>query len=128
MLLGWGGLAAVVLLTTPNGGTRWALFFTAVLAFTGSALPFVAHLNRRFPSTPPATAGVIVRQALWFGLYLPLLAWLQLGGVLSYFMAVTIALGLMAIEWVLRLRERSLWQPQSPTQKPAPGGQPDQQT
>lgn len=117
ILLGWGGLAAVISLTTPNGGTRWAFFFTATLALTGTALPFVAYLNQRFPSKPPPNAAVIVRQALELGLYLPILGWLQLGGVLSLFLALMIALGLAMIEFLLRLREKSLWQPEAPSEK-----------
>ena len=112
MILGWGGLYAIVTYTTPSGGSRWAFFFSAVLALSGTALPGVAYLNQRFPSTPPSTPGVIVRQALWIGIYLPTLAWLQIGRVLTPAMALLLAIGLMLIEWLLRLRERSLWNPE----------------
>ncbi len=111
MLIGWGGLVAVLVYSSPNGGTRWALFFTMVLALTGSVMPVVAFLNRRFPSVPPPTTAVIVRQALWFGIYLPSLAWLQLGRVLTPALAFLIAFGLVLIEWLLRMRERAQWRP-----------------
>ncbi len=111
MILGWGGLIAVTLYTSPNGGTRWAFFFASVLAVTGTALPGIAFLNRRFPSTPPPTASVVVRQALWVGIYLPTLAWLQIGRVLIPALALLLAFGLILIEWLLRLRERSQWKP-----------------
>ena len=75
-LLGWSGLVALLIYTEPNGGTRWAFFFCAVLGLTGLVLPFVAYLNRRFPSTPPVTHGIVMRQAVWIGIYLPTLAWL----------------------------------------------------
>lgn len=112
MLLGWGGMAAVLLLTAPNGGTRWLFFFTAVLALTGSALPLTAFLNRRFPSTPPPEPQVIVRQALWLGIYFPTLAWLQIGRVLNLALALLLAIGLLLIEWLLRTRERTQWKPE----------------
>ncbi|HEX7973141.1 MAG TPA: hypothetical protein VF498_01925 [Anaerolineales bacterium] len=112
MLLGWGGMAALLLMTTPNGGTRWLFFFTSVLALTGSALPLTAFLNRRFPSTPPPAPQVIVRQALWLGIYLPTLAWLQIGRVLNPALALLLAVGLILIEWLLRMRERAQWKPE----------------
>jgi hypothetical protein len=113
ILLGWSGLVALILFTSPNGGTRWLLFFTGVLAITGTFLPAMAFLNRRFPSTPPATAGVILRQAVWVGIYIPFLAWLQIGRVLSPSLALLLAIGLILIEWLLRLREISQREPKA---------------
>lgn len=110
-LTGWLGLAAVLLFTLPNIGPRWLFFFTSVLAITGSMLPVVAFLNRRFPSTPTPTPGVIVRQATWMGIYFPTLAWLQIGRVLTPALALLLAVGLILIEWLLRLREKSQWKP-----------------
>ena len=74
-------------------------------------MPVMAFLNLRFPSTPPASAWVVVRQSLWCGLYIPTLAWLQAGRVLTLPMAVLLAAGLILIEFLLRLRERSQWKP-----------------
>jgi len=115
MILGWGGLYTIVTYTTPSGGSRWAFFFSAVLALSGTALPGVAYLNRRFPSTPSSTPAVILRQAVWIGIYFPTLAWLQIGRVLTPAIALLLAIGLMLIEWLLRLRERSLWNPEQNT-------------
>ena len=110
-VIGWGGLVSVVYLTLPTVGPRWLFFFLGVLALTGSALPFLAFLNRRFPSMPPATSGVILRQSLWAGIYGTTLAWLQIGRVLTLPMALVLAIGLVIIEWLMRLRERSQWKP-----------------
>ena len=111
LLLGWGGLIYVIFFSSPNGGTRWAFFFTTVIALTGTALPVAAFLNRRFPSIPPATPASVVRQAMWFGIFGATLAWLQLGRVLTPVMALLLAIGLVLIEWLLRMRERSQWKP-----------------
>jgi hypothetical protein len=111
MILGWGGLVAVLAFSSPNGGTRWAFFFSAVLALTGTVLPGIAYLNRRFPSSPPPTPAAVVRQALWVGIYFPILAWLQIGRVLTPAMALLLAVGFILIEWLLRLRERAQWKP-----------------
>ena len=111
-VVGWGGLVAVVYLTLPTVGPRWLFFFLGVLALTGSALPFLAFLNRRFPSVPPTTSGVILRQSLWVGIYGTTLAWLQIGRVLTLPMALVLAIGLVIIEWLMRLREKSQWKPE----------------
>jgi hypothetical protein len=110
-LLGGAGLVYVLVSTTPSGGTRWAFFFLTFIALTGAAMPVMAFLNMRFPSSPPAGAWVIVRQSLWCGIYIPALAWLQAGRVLTLPMAVLLAAGLILIEFLLRLRERSQWKP-----------------
>jgi hypothetical protein len=110
-ILGWGGLYILVNYTLPTVGPRWLFFFLGVLAITGSALPLVAFLNRRFPSTPPAGPIVVLRQAIWAGIYFPTLAWLQIGRVLTTALAVLLAIGLVMIEVLLRLRERSQWKP-----------------
>ncbi|MFM8319757.1 MAG: hypothetical protein ACKOC5_02495 [Chloroflexota bacterium] len=119
-LSGWGGLYALVNYTSPSGGTRWAFFFLAVLGLTGLALPAAAYLNRRFPSAPPPNSGVIVRQAIWLGVFVSTLAWLRLGRVLNFPLALLIAAGLILIEFLLRLRERSAWRPERARPEAAP--------
>ena len=115
MLLGWIGFLAVINFTEPSGGTRWLFFFFAVLALTGTVLPGAAFLNRRFPSTPPAPPMAVVRQAVWAGIYLPTIIWLQIGRVLTLSLALLLALGLLLIEGLLRVRERSQWKPEQRT-------------
>lgn len=112
MLLGWIGFLAVIMTTDPSGGTRWLFFFFAVLALTGTALPGIAFLNQRFPSLPPPGPMVIVRQAIWVGIYLPTLVWLQVGRVLTPSLALLLALGFLLIEGLLRIREQSQWKPE----------------
>jgi len=112
-LLGWGGLFYLVFFTVPTVGPRWLFFFLSVLALTGTVLPVVAFLNLRFPSSPPPTAGVVLRQAIWVGIYIPTLAWLQISRVLSLALALLLALGFVLIEWLLRLREKSQWKPET---------------
>ncbi|MES0359912.1 MAG: hypothetical protein ABUK20_03280 [Anaerolineales bacterium] len=110
-ILGWGGLYFLLNLTIPTVGPRWLFFFLSVLALTGTTLPVIAFLNQRFPTNPPVNTGVIVREAIWVGIYFPMLAWLQLGQVLTPALSLLLAVGLLAIEVLLRLRERSQWKP-----------------
>lgn len=111
MVLGWGGLAVLIISTLPTVGPRWLFFFLAVLALTGTTLPVMAFLNLRFPSTPAPTHGVIVRQALWVGVYGATIAWLQIGQVLTPYLAILLAAGLVLVEFLLRLSEKSQWKP-----------------
>jgi len=110
-ILGWGGLFLLIQNTIPTVGPRWLFFFLCVLALTGTALPIVAFLNRRFPTVPPTTPGIVIREGIWVGLYGATLAWLQLGRVLNLALAFLLAVGFIAIEILVRLRERSQWKP-----------------
>ncbi len=109
--LGLAGLAWLTLYTLPTVGPRWFFFLCWFLTLTGVSLPVMAFLNRRFSGEPPATQAVILRQAMWIGLYGCVLAWLQVGRVVTFPLALWIAAGLGLVEWLLRLRERSLWKP-----------------
>jgi hypothetical protein len=110
-LIGLIGLAIVILYTVPTFGPRWLFFFLFFITLTGLALPIVYFLNRRFPSQPMPSSGVIVRQALWAGIYGDVALWLQMGHIFNLALAIFLAAGLIAIEFLLRLRERSLWKP-----------------
>ena len=110
-ILGWGGLFIIIRGTVPTLGPRWLFYFLGVLALTGPALPLVYFLNKRFPSKPPVEGMVIVRQALWVGVFGSTLAWLQLGRVLSIGLAFILAGVFAMIEFLLRLLERSRWNP-----------------
>ncbi|MBW6466306.1 MAG: hypothetical protein K0B06_07385 [Brevefilum sp.] len=110
-LIGWGGLWIVVSGTLPTLGPRWLFFFLGVVALSGPALPITYYLNQRFPSDPPVDGMVIVRQALWVGVFGSTLTWLQLGRVLTPALALILAGVFVLIEFLLRLFERSRWNP-----------------
>ncbi len=110
-LVGWAGLGGVVYFSLPTVGPRWLFFFFAVLAITGTFMPLIAYLNHRFPSKPPVGLNVILRQAIWIGIFIPTLAWLQIARVLTISLAGLLAISIVIIEILLRLRERSRWKP-----------------
>jgi hypothetical protein len=109
--VGWAGLALVFFLTVPTLGPRWLMFFLATLAFSGPALPVVHYLHKRFPSKPAATGSVLVREALWVGVYADVMLWLQFSKALNFALAAFIAAGLVAVELIIRWRERARWTP-----------------
>jgi hypothetical protein len=126
-VLGWGGAAAAVLTLTPTVWARWLFFFCGTLGLIGLALPVTWFLNLRFRSDPPAGPTVIVRQAIWVGLYGALLTWLQQERLVSIWIVLGLAAGLIAIEALTRFREKSRWQPK-PGPVPAAPEQPPEDT
>jgi len=110
-LTGWGGLFLIIHNTVPNLMPRWSFFFLGVLALTGPILPIIFFLNQRFPSDPPVEDMVILRQSLWVGVFGSTVAWLQLGRVLTPGLALILAGVFILIEFLLRLFERSRWNP-----------------
>ena len=107
MIIGWGGLASLFYFSLPYVWSRWGLFVLGIMALTGTALPVVYFLHRRFPTEPPAESNVIVRQALWVGVYAATLAWLQLGHLVTLYVILGLAGGLIATEYFIRLREKA---------------------
>jgi len=115
MIVGWGGLYFLITQTLPYVWPRWAFFVLVMIALTGTILPVVYFFHRRFPGEKPAESNVIVRQALWFGVYGATLAWLQLGRLVTIYIILGLAGGLAAIESFVRLREKAQWKPPFPS-------------
>ncbi|MFZ3069745.1 MAG: hypothetical protein WA110_01300 [Anaerolineaceae bacterium] len=115
ILAGGVGLALVTTLLLPTLGPRWLFFFCLVLVAAGLSLPATYFFDLRFPSTPPAEKSVIIRQAMWVGIFVALISWLQMGRVLTLPLAVILGAAFVLIEVLLRLWERSRWKPQLPT-------------
>ncbi len=111
MIVGWSGLYLLVEYTLPYVWQRWGFFVLVRIAIAGTLLPVVYFFHRRFPGEPPAGANVIVRQAMWFGVYGATLAWLQLGRLVTVYVILGLAGGLAAIEYFTRLREKAHWKP-----------------
>lgn len=107
ILVGWGGMFAVIYLSLPLVWARWGFFVFGIMALTGISLPIIYFLHRRFPDEPPAQSNVIVRQALWVGVYGATLAWLQLGRFVTLYVILGLAGGFIAIEYFIRLREKA---------------------
>ena len=106
-IVGWGGLYLVITMTLPFVWSRWGFFAFLLMALTGTALPIVYYLHKRFPTEPPADANVIMRQAMWVGVYGATIAWLQLGRLVTLYVILGLAGGLIAAEYFIRIREKA---------------------
>lgn len=103
---GWVGLWLLVTTSLPTAFPRWLFFVCLYLAVTGTVLPFVRFLNVRFSSEDASpSAGIILRQSIWVGLFVVACAWLQIPRVLNPVIAFFLALSLIVIEIFLHVRE-----------------------
>lgn len=100
-IIGWPTLFLVFVGTRPTIGPRWLFFFLWTLAVTGTALPFVWFLQRRFGGRRLPSPSVLLRRAMGVGLYASLMAWLQVNRSLDLSLAVLLAGGLLSFEWIL---------------------------
>ncbi len=106
--IGGAGLILLVATTLPTLGPRWLFFFLLTIAVTGTALPFVWLLHKRFGAAP---SSVLLRQALWVALFVSLCVWLQFNRSLTLSLSLLLGVGFILLEWFLRLLERSVWRP-----------------
>jgi hypothetical protein len=107
---GLTGMAVVVFFTEPVLGPRWLAYFFLTLLASGLSLPFVHILQRRI-ATAAVPDSVLIREALWFGIFVDLITWLQLGRVLNGLLVVFLAGGFIVLEMLLRLAETALFKP-----------------
>ncbi|MBI5353179.1 MAG: hypothetical protein HZB50_11115 [Chloroflexi bacterium] len=120
IIIGWGGLAALLYFSLPFVWARWGFFVLGIIALTGTSMPFVYFFNQRFPSDPPAESNAIVRQSIWVGVFFATLAWLQLGRLVTLYVILGLAGGLIAVEYFIRLREKANWKkPTIPDDNPS---------
>lgn len=108
LLLGWGGLYFITFYTLPFVWPRWGFFALWLTALTATAFPIIYFVTTRF-SAEKLEPQVLVRRALWVGVYGATLAWLQLARLVNVYVILGLAFGLIAVESLLRLRERARW-------------------
>lgn len=105
--VGWGGLVMLVRTQEPFIGARWLFLVLLNIAVAGTVMPVVRYINVRLTPLnrmlPPG--GVIVRQSVWFGLFVVACAWLRLPRVLSPPIMFFLALAFVVVEIFLRSRE-----------------------
>lgn len=112
-VVGWPGLIWLMTRTLPTVPNRWAFYALLFIALTGSALPVVRLIHRRFSQQQGlfVPTGVLIREAVWLGMLGATLAWLRIPRLLSVPIALVLVLAMIAIEVLLRIRERTQWRP-----------------
>lgn len=101
--IGWVLIYQIVRFTEPRALNQWLFFIALYAAVTGTVIPVLWALNRRFA---PLTHGVVIlREGLWCGLIVVLAMWLQKLRALTPIMLIFLVLGILAVELFLRVRE-----------------------
>lgn len=108
---GWFGLLYLMTRTIPDLGNRWLFYVSVVFALTGTSIPLVAFLNRVVRFQGPVNFETIIRESTMIGTFGGILIWLNKGQVLSFGLALILAVGFLLVELLLRLRNRSEWHP-----------------
>lgn len=113
-VIAWSGLAWLIINNMPTVPNRWMFFMLVQIAITGTSLPFVRYLHQRFSPKGgllvPTT--VMTRQAFLIGIFVTACLWLRVPRLLSAPIALIVMGALLAIEFLLRLRERATWRPE----------------
>jgi hypothetical protein len=107
-IVGWGGLAHLVITTRPRvGGELWLFFILLQIAVTGTAIPLVWLVCQRLARSdnPLPLVGIVVRRSVWIGIIVVTGAWLMIPRYLSLPILSIIILLFIVIEAFLRNRE-----------------------
>lgn len=109
-LLGGGGLLFIILFMEPTLGPRWLFFFFLTQFSAGIALPSAYIIQRRLATqfVPP---NVLIREALFFAIFVDLVAWLQLGRIITNLIIFILAAGFILLEVFLRMAEKATFKP-----------------
>lgn len=110
---GWMLLIYIVTQTVPELQNRWLFFAAVIITISGSSIPIVAYLNRIIKLFGPANYETVIREGIMVGLYFAILLWLNKGQVLSFGLALILVIGLILVELLIRLRNRSAWHPEA---------------
>lgn len=108
LIIGWGGLYVLTLFSLPSVWPRWGFFSFWIIALTATAIPLIYFITTRF-SSYKFKPQVVVRQAIWVGIFGGTLAWLQLARLVNIYIILSLAISFVAIEYLLRLREKARW-------------------
>ena len=109
-VLGGGGLLFIILFMEPTLGPRWLFFFFLTIVASGIAMPCAYIIQRRL-ATQYVPHTVIIREALFFAIFIDLVAWLQLGRIITNLIIVILAGGFVLLEFFLRMAEKATFKP-----------------
>jgi hypothetical protein len=105
-IIGLGGISFVLFTLEPTLWPRWLFYFFLTMAGTGIALPLVFIIQRRL-AKKFVPGNVLIREGLFFGIFLDLIAWLQIGRITSNLIIFLLAGGIILLEVFLRMVEKA---------------------
>jgi len=110
-ILGIGGMVMLFYLTRPTLEFRWLFFFLSLTGLSGFSLPVLSYLHQRFSEPASVHEGVLLREAIMIGVFGNLIAWLQIGDMLTFALFLLLLAGGSTIEYLIRMTETTQWRP-----------------
>ena len=102
-----GQADSTLLLTTADPIVILAFLAAVMISVTGLVLPLAYILNRRFGKSPSSPFIVVLRQAMWVGLWTAFCVWLQMHRTFGLGVAFLVAAVFVVFELMLQLRSRA---------------------
>ena len=106
-LIPQGEVSATTLLSSANLEIIFAFLAAVLVSVTGLMMPVAYVLNRRFGRTGSQRFVVVLRQAMWVGLWASFCVWLQMQRSLGLGVALLSAVVLVIVEVLLQVRARA---------------------
>ena len=99
---------ATSIMDAANGQILMAFLASVAVATTGLIMPLIYYANVRFREGVESPSFlIIVRQAMWVGLWLAFCLWLQMNRSLGIAVAGLVAAVLLTFEVLLQVRDRA---------------------
>jgi hypothetical protein len=102
-----GEADATQLLRASNLEIVFIFLAAEMVAITGLILPLAYYLNKRFGKSDSSNFLVILRQAMWIGIWVAACTWLQMNRTLGLGVALLVASVLVTLEVLLQVRTRA---------------------
>jgi hypothetical protein len=99
--------SATTLMSSANLEIVFAFLAAVLVAVTGFAMPLAFLINRRFGRSNSQRFVVVLRQAMWVGLWAAFCVWLQMQRSLGLGVMLLSAIVLVIVEILLQVRARA---------------------
>ncbi len=109
--VGIGGVFFLFYFTKPTLEFRWLFFFLSLTGVSGFSLPLLSLLHHRISEPESVNEGTLLRESIMIGLFTNLVAWLQIGDMLTLALFFLLLAGGVTIEYLIRLTEKTTWRP-----------------
>lgn len=94
------------LLNAANKEIIWVFLAGVLVVITGVSVPLAYVLNQRFNQNESSQFLVVLRQAMWIGLWFAFCIWLQMNRTLGWGVALLVAAVFIVVEVLLQVRTR----------------------
>jgi hypothetical protein len=94
------------LLNAANREILWVFLAGVLVVITGASLPLAYVINQRFGQSKSSQFLVVLRQAMWIGIWFAFSIWLQMNRTFGWGVAILVAAVFIVVEVLLQVRTR----------------------